>query len=312
MARPTLRQIDCLIALRDTGGFSRAAERLGLSQPALSQQIRDLEAVLGLKLVERTTRRVSLTVAGQAYAARAEAGLAELERARAEAQGHASLALGQLRIAAPPLLAAGLLPQVMQGFQTRHPGVQLTLADLPSDEIVARLREGRADLGIGTFPPGLPDLDHRPLWRDQLMLFAPPEHALADGGTADGAAAPVAWQALEDQPLIALGRESGLRLLADLGFERAGLTLRPVQEVTQITTALALVAAGFGVAVLPGYARLAPQAGGLVVRPLAGAPIGRQIVAVLPKDRSPPPACHPFLERLTRSLRRTVLDPDPA
>ena len=297
MARPTLRQIDCLIALRDTGGFSRAAERLGLSQPSLSQQIRDLEAILGLRLVERTTRRVSLTAAGQAYAARAEAGLGELERAYAEAQGHATLGLGQLRIAAPPLLASGLLPGVMAEFQRLKPGITLTLIDLSSEEIVARLREGRADLGIGTFAPGLPDLDHRPLLRDQLMLFTPAGHPLAQAECAE-------WVELAAHPLVALGRESGLRLLTELGFERAGLALEPAQEVTQIATVLSLVAAGLGIAVLPGYARLAPQARGRAVRPFAGEPIGRQIVALTPKDRAAPPATLPFLDILLRALRR--------
>lgn len=300
MTRPTLRQIDCLLAIRDTGGFSRAAERLGLSQPALSAQIRELEAQLGLRLVDRTTRRVALTPAGAAFATRAAAGLAELDRAEAEARGLARLDAGSLRLAAPPLLAAGLLPQVMATFAARHPGIALTLADLPTDDIVARLRDGRVDAGIGTFPPGLPDLDARPLFRDALMLFAPPHHPLAT------AADPPGWAALAEAPIVALGRESGLRLLADMAFDSAGFPLRPAQEVGQIFTALALVAAGFGVAVLPGYARIAPQAAGLAARPLPGPAIVRQISALTPRDRSPPPALAAFLETLTRALRGTA------
>jgi DNA-binding transcriptional LysR family regulator len=297
MTRPSLRQIECLLAIRDAGGFSRAAERLGLSQPALSGQIRELESLLGLRLVDRTTRRVALTPAGEAFATRAAAGLAELDRAQAEAQGRAALSAGRLRLVAPPLLAAGLMPGVMADFARAHPGLALTLSDLPTDDIIARLRDGRADAGIGTFPPGLPDLDARPLFRDVLMLFAAPGHPLAG-------LSQVPWAALEGQALVALGRESGLRLLAEMGFERAGLALRPVQEVAQVATALALVAAGFGVAVLPGYARIAPQAAGLAVRPLDGAPIGRQIAALIPRDRSAPPALAPFLDAIARALRR--------
>jgi DNA-binding transcriptional LysR family regulator len=297
MIRPTLRQIDCLLAIRETGGFSRAAERLGLSQPALSAQVKELEQALGLRLIDRTTRRVALTPAGLAFAVRAAAGLAELDRAAAEAQGRAGLSAGSLRLAAPPLLAAELLPRAMAGFAADHPGLALTLVDLPTDDIIARLRDGRADAGIGTFPPGLPDLDLRPLFRDALMLFVPPGHPLA-------AQAEPPWQALDAYPIIALGRESGLRLLAEVGFDRAGLTLRPAQEVAQISTALALVAAGFGVAVLPGYARIAPQAAGLVARPLQGPPIGRQIAALAPRDRSAPPALAPFLDHLSRHLRQ--------
>lgn len=301
MTRPTLRQIECLLAIRETGGFSRAAERLGLSQPALSAHIRDLEQLLGLRLIDRTTRRVALTPAGVAFVARAATGLAELDRAAAEAQGRAGLSAGSLRLAAPPLLAAGLMPQVMATFAADHPGLTLTLADLPTDDIISRLRDGRVDAGIGTFPPGLPDLDQRPIFRDALMLFAPAGHPLAT-------LPETPWQAVADYPVVALGRESGLRLLAEMGFDRAGLTLRPAQEVAQIFTALALVAAGFGVAVLPGYARIAPQAAGLVARPLQGPAIGRQIAALVPRDRSAPPALASFLDHLTRQLRRQTAD----
>lgn len=296
MTRPTLRQIECFLTTMRLGNFSRAAEALGLSQPALSQQVRDLETLLGLRLLDRTTRRVTPTEAGIAYAARASVALADLDRASAEAQGRATLATGALRIAAPPLLAAELLPVVMARFAEDHPGLRLHLADLPTDAIVARLRDGRADLGIGTFPPGLPDLDHRPLLRDALVLFAPADHPLAD-------LPEVPWHALADHPLITLTRDSGIRLLVDMGLERAGLSVPPAQEVGQISTALALVAAGFGVAVLPGYARIAPQARGLACPGLAGPPIGRQIAAVIPRDRSAPPALPAFLEALARNLR---------
>lgn len=302
MARPTLRQIDCLIAVRDTGGFSRAAERLGLSQPALSQQIRDLEDLLGLRMVDRTTRKVALTAAGHAYAARAEIGLGELERAQREAHGLANLAAGQLRIAAPPLLASGVLPKVMASFQRAHPGITLGLTDVPSDAIVARLRDGRVDLGIGTFPAGLPDLEHRPLWRDTLMVFAPPHHPIARESS-------VTWAALKDEAIVALGRESGLRALLEQGFEQAGNALRPTQEVSQIATVLALVEAGFGLAVLPSYARLAPQAAGLAALPFESSAVGRQIVALTPRDRSPPPTIAPFLDMLIRALRREAIAP---
>jgi len=298
MTRPTLRQIECFLTTMRLGNFSRAAEALGLSQPALSQQVRDLETLLGLRLLDRTTRRVTPTEAGTAYAARASAALADLDRASAEAQGRATLATGALRIAAPPLLAAELLPPVMADFASAFPGLHLHLADLPTDAIVARLRDGRADLGIGTFPPGLPDLDHRPLWRDALVLFTPADHPLAALPT-------VPWQALADHPLVTLTRDSGIRLLVDIGLERAGLSITPAQEVAQISTALALVNAGFGIAVLPGYARIAPQAKRLVSPALSGAPVGRQIAALIPRDRSAPPALIAFLDALARHLKAT-------
>ena len=291
MTRPTLRQIDCLLALRDCENFSRAAERLGLSQPALSQQIKELEAGLRVRLVDRTTRRVALTAAGQHFALGAEKALQELDHARSVAEGHGRLAQGHLRVAAPPLLAASLLPKVMATCITEHPGLVLELIDLPTPEIVTRLRDGRVDLGVGTFPPGLPDLETRTLARDELMLFAPKDHK-----------APLTWEALSTLPLIGLSRDSGLRLLVEEGFTRARLPYHPAQEVSQITTALALVEAGFGYAILPGYARLANLQ--VTALPLADPMIEREITAVFPHDRSAPPALKPFLTLLTQALRR--------
>lgn len=294
MSRPTLRQIDCLLALRDCANFSRAAERLGLSQPALSQQVKDLEALLDVRLVDRTTRRVALTAAGQHFALGAERALAELDHARALAEGHGRLAQGRLRIAAPPLLAASLLPRLMAAFAKDHPGLALELADLPTAEIIIRLRDGRADLGLGTFPPGLPDLETRVLARDELMVFAPTDHP----------AGAMTWQDLPNHPLIALHRDSGLRLLAEEGFTRAGLTpthLRPKYEVAQITTALAMVEAGFGLAVLPGYARF--SAAKVQALPLQNPTLHRELTALIPHDRSAPPALQTFLALLTKALR---------
>ncbi|MFN3936549.1 MAG: LysR family transcriptional regulator [Gemmobacter sp.] len=297
--RPSLRHIEAFLAVAELAHFSRAAERLGLSQPALSQALRELEALLGLRLVDRTTRRVELTAAGVAFRDRASRALAELDGATAEAQGRAGLRAGRLRVAAPPFLAATVLPGVLAGFAEAHAGVSVTLSDLGTAEILAGLRSGRLDLAIGTFPSGLPDLDRRPILREALMLYAAPDHPLA---VVDH----LRWADIAGHPLIALTRDSGLRQLADLAFARAGAAPAPVQEVTQIATALALVASGLGAAVLPGYARIAPAAAGLVCRTPADGPASRDVVALLPRDRSPEPAALPFLDRVAAALRQAA------
>lgn len=294
--RPSLRQIETFLAVAATGSFSRAAERLGMSQPALSQAVRDLETGLGLRLLDRTTRRVELTAAGTAFRARVAHALDEIDLAARHARDLADLRAGHLRIAAPPLLAAAVLPRAMVRFAAAHPGITFDLADVGTEEMLARLRTGRADLAVGTFPADEPDIDRRPLLRDNLMLFCPPGHPLTTG------AAP-AWAALAGQPVITLTRDSGIRLLVEIGFERAGLALRPAFEVTQIATALALVTAGLGVAVLPGYARAAEAAQGTAALALAGPPMGREISIAFARDRSHPPAAAAFADHLTAALR---------
>ena len=299
--RPNLRQIESFLAVAATGNFSRAAERIGSSQPATSQAVRELETALGTRLLDRTTRRVEPTAAGIAFRDQATKGLEEIDRGIAEVRDRAGLRVGHLRIAAPPMLAATALPPAIASFAARHSGLTFALSDVGTEEIVARVRAGRVDLGIGTFPPGDPDLDRRPVLRDSLMLFLAPDHPLAAPANA-----PIAWAALAGRALITLTRDSGLRLLAEMAFERAGLGLRPAHEVTQIATALALAAAGMGAAILPGHARALPAGTGLVARPLVAPAMSREVTLLLARDRSPAPATLAFAEHLSRALRASA------
>ncbi|MDT8857946.1 LysR family transcriptional regulator [Paracoccaceae bacterium Fryx2] len=297
--RPSLRQIEAFLAVADHGTFSRAAERLGTTQPAISQSVRELEATLTLRLFDRTTRRVVLTEAGQAFREQALKGLAELDRAVAQARDHAGLRQGHVRLAAPPLLAATVLPGILATFRTAHPGLTLALADLGTEQIIVQVPSGHADLGLGTFPPGDTDLARHPILHDEMMVFAPP--------AADLPAAPC-WADLAGHPVIALAPSSGLRLLTDLGFAAVGLTLRPAFEVHGIATALALAGAGLGLAILPGYARaaLSGPAPTLHARPLTRPTIGREVALIHAQDRSLSPAATTFADHLTRALRKSV------
>lgn len=298
--RPSLRQIEAFLTTAAEGSFSRAAERLGSSQPAVSQAIRELESDLALRLFDRTTRRVELTEGGRVFRDQIAKGLDEIDRALRDARDLAGLRRGTLRIAAPPLLAASVLPDAIASFARDHPGLSFELADTGTEDILARVRSGRADIGVGTFPPGDPDLDHRPVLRDALMLFCPPDHPLT--GATPG------WADLGGLPMLALTRDSGIRLLVELSFDRADLPFRPVMEVAQIATALALVAAGMGLAVLPGYARATPAAAPVRAVALAGPPVGRELSILLPRDRSPSPAARAFIDHLAASLRHHAPD----
>jgi DNA-binding transcriptional LysR family regulator len=293
--RPSLRQIEAFLAVAEDGSFTRAAERAGHSQPALSRTIRDLEALVGTRLILRTTRRVELTAAGRAFRDAAARAAEQVDRAVTAAQDAALLRQGLLRVAAPPLLAASVLPVAIAALAARHPGLRVELADVGTAEILARLRDGRADVGVGTIAAGEPGLDRRPLLRDRLMLFCLPGHALDRPGCG--------WDAAAAHPLVALTPGSDLRRLSDLGFARAGLAPRPAWEVAQIATALALVAAGLGVAVLPGSAAAAAGHLPLVRHDLAGAPVEREVALVRLRDRPAPPAAPALAAELLRAMR---------
>lgn len=287
--RPTLRQIEAFLAVAEAGSFSAAARASGATQPALSQAVRELELSLDLQLFSRTTRRVDLTAEGAALRDRLAAGLGALDDAFARARDAAALRTGHLRIAAPPLLAGTVLPPLIAEFAALHPGLTFELSDIVSSDIPDRVRSGLADIGIGTFPVAEQGLDRRILLTDAMTLICPKSHPLAAG--------PVAWADLSGQRLIGLDRSSGLRRLADIGLQAAGLDLSPVVEVRQVSTALALVEAGMGLAIFPSYAVKGREAG-LACMPLTSPRLQREITMITHAGKALGPAAREFAGHL--------------
>lgn len=295
--RVTLKQIDAFLAVAETGNFSRAATRLQAAQPALSQAVKELEAELGVRLLDRTTRRVELTEAGREFQASAGKIVEDLGLAVGNLHALAERKRGRIRIAAPPLLAAAVLPAAIAEFRTEAPGISVDLIDTSTDHIVESVRTGRAECGLGTFPPGGDQIERLALARDELMLFCHRTSPFAKRKSVD-------WKRLEGAPLVTLTRDSGIRLLTEVGFESAGVDLVASHEVSQITTAIALVEAGLGVAVLPTYALAAARNGALVGRPLATPTIAREIQLIHASGRSVSPAVAAFTPILRRCVQR--------
>lgn len=297
--RPTLRQIECFQAVVELGNFSRAAERMNTTQANLSHTIRDLETGLGTRLFDRTTRRVDVTEAGRAFAAAALAGLAEIDRAVALVRDLGQLRRGLVRVAAPPLLCATILPRLIRDLAEAHPELELRIEDVTTDAILDQVRSGRADLGVGTFAAAESGLDSQTAIQDQLMVFCPPGHDFAGRDL-------VKWADLGGEKVITLTRESNIRLLAEIGFDQAGLPLRPQLEVHQIHTALSLAESGAGVAILPAYAFAALRGRGIVARPLTDPAIIRDVRLITARDRTPSPATLAVRTMLRRTLRAMV------
>jgi len=295
----TLKQIQAFLAVAELGSFTRAAERLHVAQPALSQYVRDLEAELGIKLFDRTTRKVELTEGGIEFRSAAAKSVEDLDHAVRNARDLASRRRGRLIVAAPPLLAAVILPRVISDFVARYPGVQIIILDARTDQIVDRVRTGQADCGIGTFAPSEAGIDRTTLARDSLLLFCSHESPFVHRTQ-------VRWSDLRDQPLVTLTRDSGIRLLVERGYDSAQLPMRPDYEVSHIGTAIALVEVGLGVAVLPTYAFAAAHDRKVVARPLIEPTIARNIFMISPSGRSAPPALPAFATILRKHTRALV------
>ncbi len=290
----TLRQIEAFLAVAQNEGFTRAAERIHLTQSAVSLLVRELESQLGVRLFDRTTRAVRLTEAGKELYPFAEKALAELQTAIDNTRDLLAKKRGRLVVGAPPLIASHLLPRVVAKFSRTYPGITLVLRDLLADEILSRVRSGEVEIGIGTFHRIDEELESTELMTDTLILVCPRSHPLAKKKTPR-------WKDLEGHPLISLDRHSSLRHLVDRTRESVESYDRPAYEISFITTAIGMVEAGLGISVLPSYILSSTRHSNLHTRKLTEPVVQRQIAIVTRRGRSLSPSAHAFVELARRT-----------
>jgi DNA-binding transcriptional LysR family regulator len=263
--------VQAFIAVAEHGAFHRAAQSLHITQTALSRRIQNLEAFLGIRLVERTTRSVSLTSIGHSFLPQARRSLTDLAMALVEIRETGKSLRGDVTIACVPTVGVHYLPRIVQQYAARHPDNRIRILDHASSDVVAAVLRREAEFGIsmqGSREPGLTSI---PLLKDRFVLVCRDDHALA-GRTR------LSWRQLEPHALILAGAESGNRPLLDLSLEKQEVTLRSFYEVQRSSTAVGMVAEGCGAAVVP---ELAVQKGAyprIRVIPLVDPVISRTLV----------------------------------
>jgi LysR family transcriptional activator of glutamate synthase operon len=239
-----LRQLRYFDAVARCGGFTRAAEQLHVAQSAVSAQIRALEAELGVRLFDRTTRRVTLTQPGELFLVRARRVLGELDGARGELADLAAVLTGRVAIGATAVVGPFDLPGALAGFHVRYPGVDLRLRSGLVAKLLTLLDGGDVDLVIAPIHDDLPaHLSARRLTGEEVLLVLPPGHPLARGGALD-------LGELREESFVCLPEGSGLRGMLDEAAAGAGFEPRVQFETQSPASIRALVAAGLGVALL--------------------------------------------------------------
>jgi DNA-binding transcriptional LysR family regulator len=258
-----LRHLRYFVAVAETLSFGRAAERLHISQPPLSRQIRGLEHELGAPLFSRTRRSVRLTAAGAALLPEARRLLRDADALQAGARQLASGEVGTLALGFISVAAYNLLPELAPEFRRRHPGIKLALQEATSDVQLAALGRGELDVGLVLPPVEAPALEYAPLLHDTLVAALP---------AGRGGRGPIALASLRDEPFILFPRTVGTSLYDQIAgaCERAGFAPRVEQEAIQMQTIISLVAAGMGVALVPA-SLMKLRRTGVVYRPLADA-----------------------------------------
>ncbi|ODP35257.1 LysR family transcriptional regulator [Pandoraea sp. ISTKB] len=256
-----LRQFRYFVAVAEERHFGRAAQRLSMTQPPLSQQIRALEASLGAPLFVRTNRSVELTAVGRQLLPEVRRILADADALPALAQGLAHGEVGTLSLGFVSTADYGILPPLLRQFGERYPRVRLQLLEATSDVQVEALMDGRIDAGL--FIPPVParyanELSYLPIIREPLMLALPAGRGSAQGGadtdtSHSGPGAPVSLADFADEPLVIFPRRVAPAFYDIIMgcYAALGLTPRVGQEAIQMQTIVSLVSAGMGVALVP-------------------------------------------------------------
>jgi len=291
---PTLRQMRAFVALAKTGNFTLAAQYMHVTQSALSGLIKELEQTLGVRVVDRSTRRIALTETGNELYPLFSQMIDDLDRALANIADQAQLRKGIVRVAVPQLMACTLLPQVIAAWRARYPDIRISLSDSPVEAVTTRVLSGETDFGIGPERDSAPQLEARELMEMPFEAVVPPDHPLAKRRR-------LGWSDLAAHPLITLRGQFTERLLADMGSGgrdgKAGSAdpLRPAHEVTYMTTALAMVASGLGVTVCMPYAAPLVRLHGLRMLPLDAPVLTRRFFVYTREQRSLSPAAAAFI-----------------
>jgi len=284
-----LRQLRYLVALADERSFTRAAAREHIAQPALSQQIQRLEREVGLGLVERTTRRVAITDAGEMLVARARRILAELDAAHNELQRLKGIQTGHLTLGAMHTMGPIDISLALAVFHARHPLIELTVREDFSESLAERLRADEVDLAFLSVTERIEShgLGLHQLVSEELVAVLPAGHELAGRGR-------IAMAELEGEQFISYREGARLRELLIAAARQAGFEPDIKFESNESQRIRALVARGLGVAILPRSDTI--DAGpGIAIASLVEPKLARDITLAWRADRRQPPAVSEFL-----------------
>ena len=271
--RPSIRQLEYLVALAGTRHFGRAAKVCAVTQPALSLQIRELEELLGLKLFERGRRQVLVTPAGERVIERAREALRRIDDLLDEARAAQRPFTGRLSLGVIPTVAPYLLPRALPAVRAAHPGLELLLREDQTQRILARLREGDLELLLLALPVEGDDLEALPLYEEPFVLAVPASHRLARGHGR------VSEAELAGEPVVLLEEGHCLRAQALALCDAAGAREAGGIQATSLGTLVQMVANGLGITLLPATSvGVEARAGsGLALRAFAAPVPGRTI-----------------------------------
>jgi DNA-binding transcriptional LysR family regulator len=276
-----LRQLVYFVAIAEEANFTRAAERIPIAQPAISQQIRRLETELGETLFVRDRRAVRLTAAGEALLPHARATLSAAEGARQAVAALSGLMTGRLAVGLVQTRPHQRIAHLLGEYSRRHPAIELAVVEDHTDGLLAALTSGQLDaalIGLGPYHHIPPRLASFPVAHEPLVVAVHPEHPLAGRSS-------IPLSALRSQPLVTLTPGSGLRTTIEAACQAAGFTPRIAAETSDLTLLVDLAAERLGVAIVP---RSVPQSRPLTRLELVRPKLQRSVALAWPAVAASP------------------------
>ncbi|GAB7387616.1 LysR family transcriptional regulator [Bacillaceae bacterium] len=293
-----LRQMIYALKVAEEKNFSKAAEKLHIAQPSLSQQIAKLERELGVRLFERGKNSVHLTYAGERFVEKAAKILDMTEELKKEMMDVADMRKGKLIIGSLPITGSHLLPLVLPVFKERYPGIDIVLVEETTLNLESLTARGETDLTLLTLPIQEANLEWVPVIDEEICLAVPPEHPLADEKA-------VPLSKLKNDPFISLKKGQGFRHIVLQLCELAGFVPNIVFESSNIETVQSLVAAGMGVALVPAMIkRNQPQPFVPVYLTVSEPKAQRTLVLAYRKGRYLSKAAHAFIDTMITTVKR--------
>ncbi|MCH8622980.1 LysR family transcriptional regulator [Undibacterium sp. TS12] len=287
LPRYTLRQLDAFITAADTLSFTDAGNRLGLTPSAVSQLVGELEAAVGFKLFDRSTRKVALSSAGKEFLASVEMVLRHVQLAETAASDLRNRSAGLVRVAAPMVIASVILPKIIKAYKQTYPKVMVRIRDAAVERLADMVASGEVDLAIGPDRSSGDDVKRTGLFESPWVLWCSAEHPLARKRV-------LHWNDLRNQALVAAGRDH------ERSIEHMHVSLpdderiAPIDVVDNISTALGIAAEGLAVTLSPAYVGAWAKRMGLSMRRIIEPEVMRQVCLYQPTRRVNSPAAEGF------------------
>jgi DNA-binding transcriptional LysR family regulator len=294
-----LTQIRSFVTVARLKSFTRAAKMLHLSQPALTVQIRRLEDTLKARLLDRTSRSVELTRTGADVLPGFEKLLQQIETLVHDVRDGSTTERGTVRLAALPSIASGVLPDAIQSFRAGKPNVYFALRDVVARQVLDLVRDDAVDFGIIGGEVMQPGIEVMFSVQDHMHVVYPVGHRI-------GREAAVTPSQLAQYPLIMMAADTSVRAVVDAAFHRRGLIPNPACEATYMMTAVAMVRAGLGLAILPGSAREIRAERDVRSRRIDDAAFVRSIGLIKRAGRTLPPLSDAFARHLIGELKASL------